>query len=114
MQVDACVRELAGFSCDIGSSPNDLATRWPNLDFSSLLPNWWAFPGDPKNSGLDEPESNFFARVSEFRKRLAAESDWNETLVVCHWGTIRVMSGQLLKNGEFVKHDPRPTIKPPT
>jgi len=114
VQVDACVRELAGFSCDIGSSPNDLATRWPNLDFSSLLPNWWAFPGDPKNSGLDEPESNLFARVSEFRKRLAAESDWNETLVVCHWGTIRVMSGQLLKNGEFVKHDPRPTIKPPT
>jgi hypothetical protein len=33
---------------------------------------------------------------------------------VCHWGTIRAMSGQLLKNGEFVKHDPRPTIKPPT
>lgn len=108
IEIDADVRERAGYSCDIGREPDALAALWPNLDFSALGPRWWAHPdGDPSFNGLDEPETALNARVLRFRDRVAARRDWAETLVVCHWGPIRALIGERVENGAFVRHDPR-------
>lgn len=108
VEIDPDIRERAGYSCDIGRRPIDLAADWPKLDFSRLDERWWAYPdGDPALDGLDEPESVLNARVDRFRARVADRSDWAETLVVCHWGPIRALIGERIENGRFVRHDPR-------
>lgn len=108
IEIDADIRERAGYSCDIGSSPGDLVETWPGLNFSSLSERWWAYPdGDPAMKGLDEPEAALNARVDRFRQRVADHPDWAETLVVCHWGPIRSLIGERIENGRFVQHDPR-------
>ena len=90
IEIDPDIRERAGYSCDIGAHPVDLAERWPHLAFADLAPDWWAFSGgSPMAKGLDEPEAALNARVSRFRARIAGRTDWAETLVVCHWGPIR-------------------------
>jgi broad specificity phosphatase PhoE len=114
VEIDPDIRERAGFSCDIGSTPEDLMARWPSLDFSGLETEWWAYSGDPLKSGLDEPEPYFLARIEKFRRRLSNQSDWKNTLVVCHWGPIRAMTGQQIENGYFVKHDPRSNMQSAT
>ena len=106
--IDPDIRELAGYSCDIGSSPADLQASWPKLDFSALEERWWAHPGgDPAAGGLDEPEASLAARVDRFRSRIARHDSWAEVLVVCHWGPIRAMIGRRVENGQFARHDPR-------
>ena len=108
VEVEPDIRELAGYSCDIGATPRDLQARWPALDFSRLQERWWAHDaGDPAAGGLDEPEAALAARVDRFRGRVAAEGAWAETLVVCHWGPIRAMVGRRVENGQFARHDPR-------
>lgn len=105
-EIEADVRERAGFSCDIGSEPEALARRWPHLDFSHLTTKWWAHVGAADQGGLDEPEPVLDARVHRFRARIAARDDWAETLVVSHWGPIRSLVGYRVENGMFVRHDP--------
>lgn len=108
LEVDADVRERAGYSCDIGREPDELRALWPNLDFDDLPTRWWAHDdGDPASDGLDEPEARLDARVRRFRGRVASRADWAETLVVCHWGPIRSLIGRRVENGRFVRHDPR-------
>ncbi len=107
IEVDADVRERAGYSCDIGSPMATLRAGWPHLDFGDLSDDWWAYRnGDPEMAGLDESEAALNARVARFRQRAAARADWRETLVVCHWGSIRAMHGETVGNGEYVRHDP--------
>ena len=107
IEIDADVRERAGYSCDIGRPPSDLAKLWPDLDFSSLSDDWWAYSdGDPAMKGLDEPEPVLNARVDRFRQRTAKRPDWPTTLVVSHWGPIRALIGERVENGCFVRHDP--------
>ncbi len=110
VEIEPDIRERAGYSCDIGSEPTDLADRWPDLDFSHLEARWWAHPGDPALDGLDEPEEVLDARVHGFRARVANRDDWAETLVVCHWGPIRSLVGYRVENGMFVQHDPHALI----
>jgi broad specificity phosphatase PhoE len=110
VEIEPDIRERAGYSCDIGSEPQALADRWPELDFSALEDRWWAHPRDPKSDGLDEPEAVLDARVHGFRARVAARDDWAETLVVCHWGPIRSLVGYRVENGMFVQHDPHAPI----
>jgi len=108
VEIDADIRERAGYSCDIGRPPADLASDWPKLDFSNLNERWWAYSdGDPALDGLDEPEHVLNTRVARFRARVAGRADWAETLVVCHWGPIRALIGERIENGRFVRHDPR-------
>jgi len=115
VEIDADIRERAGYSCDIGSEPPDLADRWPHLDFSRLEPRWWAHgAGETSADGLDEPEHALNARVDRFRNRVAARPDWAETLVVCHWGPIRALIGRRIENGDFVRRDPRAPFDPPS
>jgi broad specificity phosphatase PhoE len=111
VEIDTDIRERAGYSCDIGTHPVDLAKRWPHLAFSDLAPDWWAHPdGDPTAKGLDEPEAALNSRVGRFRNRIALREDWAETLVVCHWGPIRALIGDRVENGAFIRHDPRPPL----
>ena len=41
ISIDATVRERCAFSCDQGSAPAELASEWPDLDFSGLGEVWW-------------------------------------------------------------------------
>lgn len=107
VEVDADVRERAGYSCDIGSPLATLEADWPHLDFGDLADDWWAYRhGDPQMRGLDESEAALNRRIARFRERAAARADWRETLVVCHWGSIRAMHGETVANGQYVRHDP--------
>lgn len=114
IEIDPEIRERAGYSCDIGREPDELRSLWPDLDFDGLAPRWWAHDaGDPANNGLDEPEALLNARVDRFRARMAQHADWEETLVVCHWGPIRALIGRRVENGDFVRRDPRQPLDPP-
>ncbi len=107
VEIDPDIRELAGYSCDIGSEPDILKQRWRTWDFSELQPRWWAHhEGDPAAGGLDEPETRLIERIERFRSRMAGRQDWSETLVVCHWGPIRALIGRRVENGCFARHDP--------
>ncbi len=113
VEIDADIRERAGYSCDIGGDPAALAAKWPRLDFGALEPLWWAHrAGDPNQGGLDEPEAALNARVHGFCARISRRTDWAETLVVCHWGPIRALIGRRVENGVFVRHDPRGKTRP--
>lgn len=102
VEVDASIREKAGFACDIGSPPYRLAARWPDLDFGALDDGWWRHGhGDG-----EEPEQSLAARTEAFRRRMAATPDQSGTVVVTHWGVIRALTGHRVENGAIVRWDP--------
>ena len=41
VQIMCEVREQAAFACDVGSAPQQLATRFPHHDFAHLPTRWW-------------------------------------------------------------------------
>jgi broad specificity phosphatase PhoE len=96
--VNPIVRERYAFVCDIGSPRRDLARDWPGLDFGDLDDIWW--PAE------EEPEAGIAARARRFRAEMVAAGDWENTLVVSHWGFIRAMTGQRVGNGEWLRCDP--------
>jgi glucosyl-3-phosphoglycerate phosphatase len=46
------------------------------------------------------------ARAARFRQEIAAMPDWEQVLVVSHWGFILALTGVRLQNGEWLRHDP--------
>jgi len=92
------VRERAAFSCDVGSTPELLAERFPHHEFGHLPRQWW-------HRGL-EPVESTVARADEFRKSVAARADSATTLLVSHWAFILALSGRSLENGEVLQYDP--------
>jgi broad specificity phosphatase PhoE len=92
------VRERYAFSCDIGSPRTQLALSWPELDFMHLEEVWWPV--------IEEPDHQVEARAALFRAEMAALPDWQDTLVVTHWGFILAMTGQRVMNGEWLRCDP--------
>lgn len=98
VHVEASVRERCFFSCDIGTPRSLLAARWPAFDFGSLDERWW-----PE---LGESETELQLRCDAFRQNLAASPDWDEALVVSHWGFIRGLTGEELKNGQITRYRP--------
>ena len=66
VEIEPDIRERAGYSCDIGSEPTDLADRWPDLDFSHLRGALVGASWRPALDGLDEPEEVLDARVHAF------------------------------------------------
>jgi len=102
--ISPTVRERYAFSCDIGTPRTELRLRWPDLDFSHMEEIWWP--------PIEEPDTQIEARAALFRAEMAALSDWQDTLVVSHWGFILAMTGQRVLNGEWLRCDP--TIPPPT
>lgn len=92
------VRERAAFTCDVGSPPGLLATRFPHHDFKHLPSQWWSEP-------LETLEATT-ARADNFRALMAAREDAKTTLLVSHWAFILALTGISLENGEFIEYDP--------
>jgi broad specificity phosphatase PhoE len=93
------VRERAAFVCDVGSSPDVLAARFPQHDFAHLPLCWW-------HEGL-EPEEVVIERANAFREAMALREDVATTLLVSHWAFILALTGKSVGNGEMVRYDPR-------
>jgi glucosyl-3-phosphoglycerate phosphatase len=92
------VRERAAFTCDVGSTPDLLAERFPHHEFDHLPRQWW-------HRGL-EPLELTVARADAFRAAMAAREDSATTLLVSHWAFILALSGRALENGEVLQYDP--------
>ena len=93
------VRERAAYTCDIGSSPQILARRFPHHDFGRLPQQWW-----PQET---ETEAQVLARAAQFRRVMAEREDSATTLVVSHWAFILALTGSSFANGELREYDPR-------
>jgi len=93
------VRERTAFVCDIGTSPDLLAIRYPQHDFAHLPPRWW-------HKGL-ESSAETVARADAFRDLMAARGDSATTLLVGHWAFILALTGNSLSNGEILEYDPK-------
>ncbi|TCZ59888.1 histidine phosphatase family protein [Roseicella aquatilis] len=93
--VTPVVRERYSASCDIGSRRAALARAWPALDFAQIEEVWWP--------DCEEPHESFESRAALFRAEAAALPDRAHTLVVCHWGFIRALSGRDVGNGEWLR-----------
>jgi len=92
------VRERAAFVCDVGSTPDLLAARFPHHDFAHLPRRWW-HPGV-------EPSEETIARANAFRALVAARGDSVTTLLISHWAFILALSGKSAANGEILEYDP--------
>jgi len=101
--VTPTVRERYAFSCDIGSPRTRLTLDWPGIDLSHIEEVWWP--------AVEEPDDQIEARAALFRAEMAALPDWQDTLVVSHWGFILAMTGQRVMNGDILRCDP--TAPPP-
>ena len=93
--IDPTVRERCAFSCDQGSSPAELARRWPELDFSQVGEFWWG--------GVIESWTSLAARCADFRARIGAMPDREGIAVVSHWGFIRGLTGAELHNTDSIR-----------
>jgi glucosyl-3-phosphoglycerate phosphatase len=93
------VRERYAFTCDIGRPATELRLAFPHIDLAHLEEVWWP--------AIEEPDEQIEARAALFRGEMAALADWQDTLVVCHWGFILAMTGERLQNGEWLRCDPR-------
>jgi broad specificity phosphatase PhoE len=96
--VTTSVRERYAFVCDVGSPVADLATAWPGHDFSALDDIWW-----PAQA---EPEARVIDRANAFRSEMAADPQWQRTVVVSHWGFIMALTGISVQNGQWLRVDP--------
>jgi broad specificity phosphatase PhoE len=92
------VRERTAFSCDIGSSPDLLAQRFPQYDFLHLPARWW-------HDGIETAEQTI-ARADSFRAAMVARQDSATTLLVSHWAFILALTGVSVMNGEILEYDP--------
>jgi broad specificity phosphatase PhoE len=92
------VRERTAFACDVGSTPDLLAARFPHHDFAHLPRQWW-HPGV-------EPSEETIARANVFRALVAAREDSATTLLISHWAFILALSGRSAANGEILEYNP--------
>ena len=98
VHVNPVVRERYAFTCDVGSPVSALAAAFPGHDFTHLDEVWW-----PQ---VEEPADQVVTRAALFRAEMAALADWNDTLVVCHWGFIMSLTGASMQNGTWMRYDP--------
>jgi broad specificity phosphatase PhoE len=95
--VEPLVRERCVFSCDLGTSPRQLATLWPDLDFRHLEEQWWGVPA--------ESEASLDRRCAAFRAKTDPLPDRRQVAVITHWGVIRALTGQELTNAACIRLD---------
>jgi broad specificity phosphatase PhoE len=95
--VEPLVRERCVFSCDLGTSPRQLAALWPDLDFSHLEERWWGVPA--------ESEASLDRRCAAFRAKTDPLPDRRQVAVITHWGVIRALTGQELTNAACIRLD---------
>lgn len=99
VQVNPLVSERYAFACDVGSPRTELARGWPHHDFSHIEEIWWP--------AIEEPIASIVDRAALFRGEIGALDDWQDTLVVSHWGFILAMTGKSMPNGGWMRCDPR-------
>jgi broad specificity phosphatase PhoE len=92
------VREQAAFTCDIGTAPRVLASRFPHHDFEHLPAKWW-------HEGT-ETSTQTQQRANGFRVLMATREDKDTTLLVSHWAFLLALTGVELANGEILEYDP--------
>ena len=92
------VRERAAFTCDVGSSPQALAARFPHHDFAHLPVRWWSEPVETLEATT--------RRADDFRAFMATLDDAKSTLLVSHWAFILALTGKSLENGGLLEYDP--------
>jgi len=97
VEVQPLVRERYAFSCDIGTPASELRRRFPQHCLDHLPEVWWP--------DREEPEHHVLRRAEAFRGEMAALPDWEETLVVSHWGFILAMTGESVTNGSWLRCD---------
>ena len=98
------VRERAAFTCDVGSTPDVLATRFPQHDFAHLPRQWW-------HEGT-EPLEATIARANNFRSLMSTRTDSDTTLLVSHWAFLLALTGVSLENAEIMEYDPASPAPP--
>jgi broad specificity phosphatase PhoE len=98
VEVSRLVCERYAYACDVGSPRTALGEAWPQHDFSVIDEVWWP--------PVEEPISGIVDRAARFRAERAAMPDWEHTLVISHWGFILAMTGQSLRNGQWLRCDP--------
>ena len=96
--ISPIVRERYAFACDIGTPSGQLARDWPQYDFSHIEDIWWP--------PLEEPHEGIIDRAARFRAEIAALPDWQNTLVVSHWGFLLSLTGLSIANGQWLRCDP--------
>ena len=96
--VEPLVGERVAFVCDLGSSPDELKSRWPHLLLDHLPECWWPTP--------EESEEQLLQRCAQFRVEIAARENWRRIGVVTHWGFIRGLTGLTVTNGTIVRCNP--------
>ena len=99
IDIDCLIRERAFFTCDIGTPRSELEVRFPKVDFSALEEKWWPEP--------EETEEELMERCNSFKRGMAASGDWQDWLVVTHWGFIRGLTGEGVGNATHMRFDPR-------
>ena len=105
ISVEPLVGERAAFTCDIGSSPVELKTRWPHLDLDHLAEQWW-----PEH---EEAEDGLARRCDRFRAQMTERRDWRHVGVITHWGFIRGLTGLTVTNCTVLRVNPhRPELEP--
>lgn len=96
--IEPIVRERAFFACDEGSPRYKLAARWPQFEFVDLPDTWWP--------NLDETVEQLDQRSAQFHRDISAAGEWEDILVVTHWGFIRSLTGETVTNGTVLGFDP--------
>ena len=99
IEVDPRIGERSAFVCDLGTPGPDLRLAWPGLDLERLEEMWWPTPVESE-AALDE-------RCLNFREKHSSAGNWQQTLVVSHWGFIRGLTGHTVGNAQLVEFDPR-------
>ena len=99
IEVDPWIGERSAFVCDLGTPGPELRQAWPGLDLNHLEETWWPTPVESE-AALDE-------RCLNFREKHSSAGNWQQTLVVSHWGFIRGLTGHTVGNAQLVEFDPR-------
>lgn len=104
-QINATVREQLCNSCDVGSTPQELARDHPHLDFDHLDDCWW-HDGEKDHRGFSvEPHDILQERADGFAAFLRRERI-HSTAIVTHGNFIRALTGIQPNNCEVIKFDP--------
>lgn len=96
--IEPQVRERYFFTCDIGSHRSDLVERWPGFGFGDLPERWWP--------DQEETEDALAVRCAGFRRRVKDDENWEDLLIVSHWGFIRGLTGEAVANGVALRFNP--------
>lgn len=114
LTISSLIRERYAFVCDVGSPRSALEQDWPGVDFSGLDEVWWN-DGSSNADGTPQRESedSVIARAATFRAQMATMPDWQNALVVSHWGFLLALSGRSLENGRWLQIDPTEELEGP-